>query len=111
MRSLRNTRMNHWKAGDSGDFKPNPTASEARARYRISAWDESSHNELPSSTHDQVMEEEGAAWELLYNLGTALLQRNGSVGAAEVEFEVETAETCLEQAEETCLEVRRFVTM
>ncbi|CAM9329917.1 unnamed protein product [Ascophyllum nodosum] len=53
---------------------------------------------------EDVMEEEGAAWELLYNLGTALLQRNGSVGAAEVEFEVETAETCLEQAEETCLE-------
>lgn len=46
------------------------------------------------------MDEEGAPWELLYNLGTALVQR-GAAGDAAI------AEKCLEQAGEVCREVRR----
>ena len=46
----------------------------------------------------QVMEEEGAPWELLYNLGTALVQRGAAGDDA-------AAESCLEQAEEVCREV------
>ncbi len=45
------------------------------------------------------MEEEGAPWELLYNLGTALVQRGGAADDA-------AAEGCLEQAAEACKEVR-----
>lgn len=45
------------------------------------------------------MEEEGAPWELLYNLGTALVQRGGVADDA-------AAESCLEQAAEVCKEVR-----
>lgn len=45
------------------------------------------------------MEEEGAPWELLYNLGTALAQRGVAGDDA-------AAESCLEQAEEVCREVR-----
>lgn len=46
----------------------------------------------------QAMEEEGAPWELLYNLGTALVQRGAAGDDA-------AAESCLEQAEEACKEV------
>ncbi|CAM9427818.1 unnamed protein product [Laminaria digitata] len=46
---------------------------------------------------EDAMEEEGAPWELLYNLGTALLQRGAAGDAA-------TAEKCLEQAGEVCRE-------
>ena len=48
------------------------------------------------------MDEEGTPWELLYNLGTALVQR-GAAGDAAI------AEKCLEQAGEVCREVRRSV--
>ncbi|CAM9248188.1 unnamed protein product, partial [Hapterophycus canaliculatus] len=44
---------------------------------------------------EDAMEEEGAPWELLYNLGTALVQR-GAAGDST------TAEDCLQQAEEAC---------
>lgn len=52
----------------------------------------------------QAMEEEGAPWELLYNLGTALVQRGAPGDDA-------AAESCLEQAEEVCREVRVATTM
>lgn len=48
---------------------------------------------------NQAMEEEGAPWEFLYNIGTALVQP-GEAG------DVALAERCLEQAEEVCREVR-----
>lgn len=47
----------------------------------------------------QAMEEEGVPWELLYNLGTALVQRGAAGDDA-------AAESCLEQAAEVCREVR-----
>lgn len=53
--------------------------------------------------HEQAMEEENAPWELLYNLGTALLQGDRLIAAGRENV----AERCLEQAEESCLEVRR----
>lgn len=46
----------------------------------------------------QAMEEEGAPWELLYNLGTALVQRGAGGDDA-------AAQSCLQQAEEACREV------
>lgn len=52
--------------------------------------------------YEQAMEEESAPWELLYNLGTALLQRGGLIAAGRKNV----TEKCLEQAEEACLEVR-----
>lgn len=48
------------------------------------------------------MDEEGVPWELLYNLGTALVQRGAAGDTA-------TAEKCLEQAGEVCREVRRWL--
>lgn len=53
---------------------------------------------LSCSVRAQAMEEESAPWELLYNLGTALLQR-GEPGDAD------TAEQCLSQAEDSCRQV------
>ena len=47
----------------------------------------------------QAIDEEGAPWELLYNLGTALVQRGAAGDAA-------MAEKCLEQAGRFCREVR-----
>lgn len=52
--------------------------------------------------YDQAMEEESAPWELLYNLGTAILHRGGLIAAGRENV----TERCLEQAEEACLEVR-----
>ncbi|CAM9537632.1 unnamed protein product [Ectocarpus sp. 6 AP-2014] len=48
---------------------------------------------------EEAMEEEGAPWELLYNLGTALVQRRGGAGD-----NMAAAESCLQQAEEACRE-------
>lgn len=49
--------------------------------------------------NDQAVEEDGVPWALLYNLGTALLQRNEGV-------DVTTAEECLSRAEESCRQVK-----
>lgn len=48
--------------------------------------------------NNQASEEESAPWELLYNLGTALVQRGEEAGVA-------TAEECLARVEETCRQV------
>ena len=50
------------------------------------------------------MDEEGVPWELLYNLGTALVQRGAAGDAA-------TAEKCLQQAGGLCREVRRCASL
>eukprot|EP00752_Nemacystus_decipiens_P006034 g5448.t2 len=52
---------------------------------------------LAALSVEDAMEEEGAPWELLYNLGTALVQRGAAGDDA-------SAEGCLEQAEEVCRE-------
>lgn len=50
----------------------------------------------------QAMEEEETPWELLYNLGIALVQRGAAGDDA-------AAESCLGQAEEACREVPPYV--
>ncbi|CAN0220394.1 unnamed protein product, partial [Scytosiphon promiscuus] len=77
---------------DEGSFSPvsvNLAAAYAAARCGEKA--------LEAFPVEDAMEEEGAPWELLYNLGTALVQR-GALGDDAM------AESCLQQAEEACRE-------
>lgn len=48
------------------------------------------------------MEEDGVPWELLYNLGSALIQREEGDDLA-------VAESCLDRAEEVCRKVSEYV--
>ncbi|CAN0225353.1 unnamed protein product [Pylaiella littoralis] len=80
--------------GAGGGLGFPPVASNLAAAYAAAGCGEKALEAFPE---EDAMEEEGTPWELLYNLGTALLQR-GAAG------DHEAAESCLAQAEEACRE-------